>query len=288
MRKLILSLIVAASSTVYAAQSTNCTVTFTSLPTMPLTAPGVYCLGASLSFSGSGAAITLNNTGAPYGATFDFNGYSLNYTGTDPNSKGVYATGGGNYVIQNGLVTGFGYGIYSDSANVTIQDIKAVANVTFGIFNSGGKSLVEHNFVQNSASGTANGISVSGGDARIVNNYVSLNSLNCNGCSGITAASSGTTVIEGNSVSLQTSFGILMSGAGNFLVKHNQVSGATYGFYQNNSGSVSAIEDNAMSSCSHGIYVNAAIVGAAKYRNNLTTNVATPYSGGLNVARNDS
>jgi hypothetical protein len=106
------------------AQSGACTP-ITALPTT-ITAAGVYCLTANLTYNvPSSTAITVNHDAV----VIDLNKFRLRYTPATPSSTGVEVTAGNiNVTIRNGLISDFGTAIRTYGLGTTVEDLRVSKN----------------------------------------------------------------------------------------------------------------------------------------------------------------
>ncbi len=118
----------------------------TSLPPSGLTIsnPGFYFLGGNLTYSGTGAAITINADDV----TIDLMGFSLTGPGGSGPPDGVYMFGRSNVEVRNGTVRGFAIGVREADSNNNgnkhrIINVRAINNVT-GIWLFGKNHLIKN------------------------------------------------------------------------------------------------------------------------------------------------
>jgi Periplasmic copper-binding protein (NosD) len=260
------------------AETTNCTP-ITSLPAT-ITSTGVYCLTQDLVTNiSSGSAITIDANSV----ILDLNGHKLGGQagGLATFARGVYAVNHRNITVKNGTIRGFYFSVYlldssadlSASVGNVIEDIRAESNTFAGIVSYGRGGVVRKCQVANtggtslSASAPAHGIIAAGPGYRVLNNDVTD-----------TVAAPGA-----------ESHGITMYAASGAVVEGNRVSNTTTlpsstGIYVNFDATDAMIVDNRISHTSLGVDMHAA---SDKYRDNLTTAVSTPYSGGTNAGNNN-
>ena len=226
-----------------------------------LNSPGVYCLSYKYIDFGmtTGTLITISADNV----VFDLNGATLDGTttqrptSTNP-SYGIRAYNHSNITIRNGTVKGFGYGISltaplgyvgptRKSHNFVIENMQVVNSNTIGIEVLGNDSTIRSNFVAHTG-----GSQVSGGDVM-----------------GIRAGGNSVRIID-NDVSYTVphikqpgaTHGISLAGGRDFIIVNNRISEAPFGIYGGN--------------------INWGI-----YRDNITVNVATPYTGGTDIGNNN-
>ena len=170
--------------------------------------------------------------------------------------------------MKNGIVRGFGIGVYLEGRGAVVQDMLVDQNTYAGIIATGQGALIEHNQVVDSGGSTtatnvdANGI-VAGGDGSTVSNNV---------VSGLIATGSG------------DEYGIDVEGD-NSTVRDNVVSdtarpaggGISEGIFQVESIAV----NNTVSNFDYGIDNDGGI-----YAHNTAYNCTTNYSGGTAGAGN--
>lgn len=198
----------------------------TSLP-FTISAPGSYYLAGSLTYSGTGNAISVN-TGIN-DVTLDLMGFSITGSGS---GNGIYMSGSKNVEIRNGTVTGFAYGINeSGSSGVAhrIINVRAVGN-TNGIYLYCTGNLVAG--CEASETGSGNYAIYIGWQAIISGCTVTLDSGNGIMCSGTVRDN----VVIGNSTT-----GTGISAWFGSLVKGNEVKGCATGIVVAASSSASVI-----------------------------------------------
>ena len=148
------------------------TVTCTPITSLPFTIndAGAFCLTGNLSYSSSGAAITINYSGA----VLDLNGYRLLYNGTATSgSQGVKVLAGHpNVVIRNGLISSFQAAVDTFSAGTIVEDTRLYpAGVTSnGVIIEDGAdgTIVRRNYIRNADAA----VNVFANSARIVENDI--------------------------------------------------------------------------------------------------------------------
>ena len=235
---------------------------------------GVYCFTESLETNmASGNAIVINVDNV----IIDLNGWMLDGlgAGAGTTTRGIYAGQRKNITIRNGTIRGFKMGLYFYdtspyiiSQGHLVEDIRAVANTYAAFYVFGSESTFRRNRVFNTGdtTGFAFGFYLGGSGLRVLNNDVSNTTVNSSGNAfGIYVGSTEGGVIEGNRINDLSSvtgnaFGIYISG-GSVLVDHNYIENAV-----------------------NGITFSGA---TGKYRDNLTVNVTTPFSGGTDAGGND-
>ena len=218
----------------------------------------------------SGNAITINTNNV----VLDLNGFKIGglSAGAGTLANGIYANQRKNVTIRNGTVRGFYEGIYlADSPPYTIsqghliKDIRADMNTFVGIEVRGRGNIVRNNQVVNTGGSTlsysATGILVYGPGARVLNNDVIETKEQSTGYAyGIALYDASGAAVENNrignsSLGTGTSFGILIQSSADVLVSNNRVTTMNIG-------------------------VNYLLGCTGKYRDNLTSGVTTPFTGG--------
>jgi hypothetical protein len=262
------------------AETVNCTA-ITSLPAV-ITVQGVYCLTGDLSTAmtpGNAIEIQTNNV------VLELNGHKLGglAVGSGTTAYGIFASQRRNITIRNGTVRGFNVGIflhdffpYTSSQGHLVEGIHADLNTAFGILMLGQGNLVRNNQVVGTGGSTtaanvvATGISVSGPDARVLNNDIVDTHATGNASSlAVLVSSAPGTVVEGNRIGNPTlpsggrSYGVLVSGSADVLVVDNALTTLTFGINFGGGGS------------------------SGKYRDNLTSGVTTPFTAGTDAGNNN-
>ena len=234
---------------IVSSSTVNCTPV-TALPTV-ITVQGIYCFTGDLATSvpfGNAIEIQTNNV------VLDLNGHKLGGLAAGPSTQavGIYAADHQNITIRNGTIRGFFYGIALDDLGASqghvVEDIRADQN-------------------------TREGIDVRGSGVIIRNNQV--------------VATGGTTVFGSNA----SAIGIVAIGSGARVLNNDviktvkQGTGISYGIVFA-FGSMGALAvNNRITQADHGLDYQD--TSAGKYRDNVTFNVATPYTGGTNVGNNN-
>ena len=244
------------------------------LPRVPFTIaiPGVWCLTRNFATSiTTGTAVTINVDNV----VLDLGGYTLdgNGAGLGTQATGIGSPGRSNLTVRNGTVRGFANGIQLTATPGTtrgnvVQGIRADRNTVVGIGAGGVGVLIRDNLVVETGGSTsastfrAYGISAFLAPGGIVRDNEVVGTTNADPASfdyGIYAANSDDVVIERNRVRNPTaspaySFGILVTFGDNIAVVDNRVSNVDTGL------------DYASSA-------------TGKYKDNLTSGAATPFSG---------
>ena len=229
------------------AQTTNCTA-ITALPAV-ITVQGVYCFTDHLS-----TAITVGNAIdiQTNNVTLDLNGFKLGGLAAGPGTEtiGIHATDRQNITIKNGTIRGFLYGI-------RLVDSGA----------SQGHVVEDIRADQN----TVHGIEVAGSGIIVRNNLV----VQTGGCT-----------VCGANVS---TFGIVVFGTGPRVLSNDvitvtkQGSGIAWGIsVAGSSGAL--VVNNRITEADRGIDYGG---GTGKFRDNITFDVTTPFTGGTNIGNND-
>jgi hypothetical protein len=257
------------------AETTNCTA-ITSLP-ITITTQGIYCLTSDLSTgmtTGIAIEIATNNV------VIDLNGHKLGglAAGSGTIAYGIFAHQRKNITITNGTVRGFYIGIilddigpYTTSQGHLIEDIRADMNTFIGISVFGRGDIIRNNQVVNTGGSNnvndAYGIEAFGPGARVINNDV----------------------IETKEQSGGSAYGIYFISAPGSVVENNRIGnsslgpGTSYGIYINFSSDV-LVSNNRVTTMNNGVYYN---LSTGKYRDNLTSGVTTPYTGGTDALGNN-
>ncbi len=235
------------------AETVNCTA-ITSVPAV-LTLPGIYCFTGSLTTSmTSGNAITVQASNV----TIDMNGFRLGGLGAGAGTSaiGISSQDRQNITVRNGTIRGFFTAVDFDSTNSfgpssqghLIEDIRADQNTGLGIQVEGVGNILRNNQV---------------------------------------VRTGGSTLITGPDTSI---IGIVVKGIGNRLL-NNDVMTTTRGSAETSAGIVvssgqsaeTLVVGNRITSSDVGIFIS----GTGKYRDNLTSGVTTPYTGGTDAGNNN-
>ena len=237
---------------------------------------GVYCLTDHLETSmTSGNAIEIQADNV----VIELNGWMLeNSVGrVETLTRGIRSFQRKNITIRNGTIRGFYMGVslsdsltYTTSQGHLVEDIHAVANTFMGIRVLGSDNTVRRNRVFDTGgsidSMDAYGFYLRGPGLRVLNNDVSnVTAWGSGRAYGIYVTSSDGGVIEGNrindlSADTGSTFGIYVT-AGVVFVDHNHIANTVEGVFY--------------------------YVAGGKYRDNLTLNVTTPFTGGIPIGIND-
>jgi nitrous oxidase accessory protein NosD len=255
----------------------GCTAAIDNLP-YEITEEGVYCFTGNLSTDTiSGSAITINVDNV----VIDLKGWMLDGldAGTLTKTEGIYAKDRFNISIRNGTIRGFYYGIYlhgdptTDSQGHLIEDIHAIQNRLGGIVIVGTDSIIRRNMVLESGGSTVSanvsafGIHTFGHGVRLLNNDIINTAASGSGNAwALYLVQSHGAVVESNRVDV-------VSGAGN-----------SSGLQIQSSSDVLAI-GNRITMATNGIVYTTSSTG--KFMDNITSGVATPFTGGTAIGVND-
>jgi hypothetical protein len=244
-----LGLAIAGTATAVHAETTQCTdvASLAAAPPYKITAQGVYCLQADISFAAvSGAAITIDANNV----VLDLNDHKIGGgpAGTGTTAVGVLVNNHGNVIVKNGLVRGFHTGIFylpgtANNGNI-VENILAVANWVYAI-NIGGPG--SNNTVRNCVIGTTGG---------------STSALDSTAGIYVFSTSS---YVTNNTV---TNTFVTSLGSGR------------YGIYLNDGRALNnqIIGDGGDTGTNIGLYM-----GSGLYKDNVVSRCTIPYSGGIAV-----
>jgi len=255
-----------------AATSDGCTA-ITSLP-LNISSGGVYCFIGSLSTSGDGITIAADNV------TINMNGWTLDGSGAGIATTrfGIFADQKKNITIRNGTIHGFQTAILLQDFSLTIssghliEDIRADNNTYIGFWVMGNGNIMRRNQVVNTGGSTnmgftsAYGIVSYGFGGRLISNDIIGTSASSTGSHSVYLFDSDGSVIEGNRIDDATSdtgsaYGVYISSSDHVLVVGNRLTSAQFGvLYDTSTG---------------------------KFRDNLTSNVGTAFTGGTDALGND-
>jgi len=259
------------------AELINCTV-IASLP-YSIGTPGTYCLKSDLTYAALDS-IAINISASANPVVLDLNGHSLTYTGpkTEDGSLGIrvwpaHAT------VRNGAVRGFYTGVqYINTAtDGLVEDLQVEDSYSAGIVVQGQRHVVRRCRISKTGvgatSGLRHGIHVYGPQHRVLDNDVSDTATTsadpAASAAGIALWNADGAIVEGNRIVNTTgpnAYGITNAKAGAWL------------------GSNMLLVNNRISTAPGGIFL---LVGtSARYRDNLTMGVTTPYAGGTDVGNN--
>lgn len=234
-----------------------------------LSRPGLYCLDRSLSTSATtGVAITVNADDV----VLDLNGWTLDGSaaGLGTEAVGIRSLDRSNITVKNGTVRGFRAGVQliglPPSGGHVVEGIRADRMTGEGISVSGRGMRIRGNQVLHTGGSTAPpttrafGIVVNAPEGVVADNLVvGVTATPGSFAYGIHATRSDGLVIEGNQVlnetlSPGTTFGIIIPFSQDVLVVNNRITRTT-----------------------EAVTYSSGATG--KYRDNLTSGVAIPFSG---------
>ncbi len=222
------------------------------LPTT-ISASGIYCLKSNRIVSaGNPTAILINANNV----VLDLGGFRLRGAGSiNMLQKGIACRSCNQVVVRNGVVQGFAYGILLGESTTgqgnVVENIQAVRNSIISIGLTGHGGIVRDNTIidptQHNLSGESTGIQMQGTGMRAINNDI----------------------VAVNPVNIPSLFfrGIYFVTGTSFqnppdnLAINNRITGTDEG--------ITYFESN------------------GKFRDNLTSGVATPYTGGVDAGNND-
>ena len=268
--KVLVAISVVLSSGVSVGAQTHCTSKVTAVP-FTINASGNYCFEKHLSTAATATAnaITIN---ADY-VTLDLKGFKLDGSAAAPGArKGIYALNRKGIVIRSGVVRGFARAVSlegSGSSHV-VEELRVEANAVAGIWVEGLGVVVRDCKVSGTTPPTpdtsAEGIRITGEEARVLNNDVLDTLATGNGVArSIVLENASSSIVEsnriGNSFPTPGSTGIAVL-AGNDLL----------------------VSSNSFTTLDNGLLFEVESFG--KYRDNLTSGVNSPYSGGQDAGNN--
>lgn len=230
------------------AETVNCT-NIVSVP-MTITAPGVYCLKQAIATNlATGAAIEVQASNV----VIDMNGFRLGNgaAGLGTEALGIHALNRVNITVRNGTIRGFMGAVVleGDAAQGhLVEDIRADGNTACGICVAGLRTIVRNNQV---------------------------------------VATGGSTVEVGPGHFITA---ILFEGSGHRAI-NNDIASVTQGGAEAaaaivfaNGGANNFAVDNRITESPSGIFFEG---GSGKYRDNLTSGVTAPYTGGTDAGGNN-
>ena len=272
------------------AESTLCTAITQGMLPYVITTPGIYCVNQKLTTAmTSGAAITINASNVVLDLNANAIGNLLAPMSTQ--AVGIFADSRQNVTVQNGILRGFWAGVAlidhatpGNASGSAVYGITADQSRAVGIIVAGTGAVVRNsrvvgtngstalNPVDSSATNYAVGIYVHGMGAQVIGNEV-INTDCTNSC------------LSGSSAT-----GINLTGAPGAVVWQNRVINGTMptatnslAIYVDPASTNLFVDYNYLSNYIDGIYIQ----GTGKYRNTLTNNVTTPYTGGTAVGTNN-
>lgn len=223
----------------------------------------------------TGNAVTINTDYV----VLDLNGFKIggSSAGFGTLTTGVYATGHNNITIKNGNIRGFYRAIYlqgTSGAAHLVEDIRADGNTYEAIRVEGTGTMLRNNLVVNTGGNTANGAN---SDVR-----------------GIRTVGTGVRVLNNDvtdTIGVGTGAGIsiLLDSATGAVAENNrlgnQALAASSTAIEALTGSTDVLlVGNRVATMGAGLdYVGTA---TGKYRDNLTTGVTSPYTGGTDAGNN--
>lgn len=266
------------SSGIVSAEINNCTPISTAPTT--ISAPGIYCLDQNISYSRyMESAIVINASNV----TLDLNGHQIQgdhlggVVAPASATTGIISSGNSNVIIRNGTVTGLRNGIsISGGANNLIENMNVSDIVITGISLKSDHSIVQNNIVSGMDGNlTTNpqtivlGIVIGGIGSQVLNNTVT----------GLKMAVT---------VPTRSAIGIYSYQADNARIEGNFIQGGTEN--NNDMGIVMVanfpanvmVVNNRLSALAAG--VNYDLWGSPAtgvYSGNMTSDVTTPYTGGI-------
>jgi len=253
-----------------AGAQTYCTTKVTTVP-FTINASGNYCLEKHLSTTATATtnAITIN---ADY-VTLDLNGFKLDGSAAAPGArKGVFALNRKGIVIRNGVVRGFARAVSLEGSGSShiIEELRVEASALAGIWAEGTGVVVRGCRVSATTPPTpdtsADGIRIAGVEARVLNNDVL------------------DTLATGNG----TARSIVLDNASSSIVESNRIGNSSLALGSTGiailNGQDLLVSLNSFSTLDSGLLFESESFG--KYRDNLTSGVNSPYSGGQDVGNN--
>jgi hypothetical protein len=230
-------------------ETTDCTA-ITSLPAT-ISARGAYCLTSSLSFAGPGTGPAILVEG-PTGVTLDLNGHVLEGA---PGAYGILVRNATAVTLRNGILAGFDRAVLIDatSTSTRVEDLHIEGNNFFPTISSQGiRDVIQRNWITRGHPA----IRTYGHDARVTDNDVVLSSIAID-------VNSTNAIVEDNRVTRYAvgagTIGIRMNGTARLVAARNTIMGYAV-----------CLEMNS----------------ATRYRENVTNDCATTYSGGVSAGSN--
>lgn len=256
-----------------AASAATCAKTITAVP-CTITTSGNYTLSANLSTTAAtGAAITVSVDFV----LLDLGGFKLEDTATATTitTDGVTSANHKGVTIRNGTIRGFYRGVYLSSTGTgsthLVDGLTVDASRFAGIWVEGAGSVVRNNRVSNTGGTTTAtntdtyGVRVVGSGTHVANNDVT----------GTVGVGTGT----GQGIYLDSADGAVADG--NRL--SNAAAGTSVGINVN-AGLDVLVVGNDVSLMGSGVVYGG---GSGKYRDNLTSGVTTPFTGGIDAGNNE-
>ena len=250
--KLAASLLVLLACVLGAAPARAETVHCTAITTLPavITVQGVYCFTGDLATaitSGNAIEIQTNNV------VLDLNSFKLGGLAAGPGTLaiGIHASNRQNLTIKNGTIRGFLRGIFLGDSGASqghvVEDIRADQNTFEGILVQGAGTIVRNNQVV-----ATGGSTISGANISAVGIFVSGTGPRVLNNDVIDTVAQGTGI----------AWGIYLSSVTGGLVVNNRITGADKG-------------------------IDYSLGSTGKYRDTLTFDVTTPFTGGTAVGTNN-
>ena len=245
----LVALVVSATPT--QAETINCTA-ITTLPAV-ITVQGVYCFTGDLSTamtSGNAIDIQTNNV------VLDLNGFKLGglAAGLGTLASGIHASNRQNITIKNGTVRGFATGIALQDSGASqghvVEDIRADQNTSVGILVNGSGNIVRNNQVVATGGATCCGANTG-----------------AIGISVVVISGTGTRVINNDVITVT-----------------KQGTGIAWGI-RLHSITGGLVINNRITTADRGIEYEVGATG--KYRDNVTFDVTTPFTGGTDIGNNN-
>jgi len=201
---------------------------------------------------------------------------------------GIMIIGRGNIVRRNQVVDTGGSTAYSNMPAVGI------------VLNGPGGRILDNDISQTAGTGTGSGFGLNIGAADGVvteNNSIDGVSSDASSAYGVHVSSSNGFVAEDNRIigigSAATSYGLFFDSVNDAVVEDNRIidlsssASTSYGLYLETSANVLAV-GNRITSAGFGIEYSALWGGSSgKYMDNLTSNVTTPFTGGIDAGGNN-
>jgi hypothetical protein len=226
-----------------------------------INAPGVYCLGFKyIDFPlPKGVLITISSDNV----VFDLNGATLDGTPKgNAFSYGIMAYNRRNVTIRNGTLRGFNYGIYlytplgyvntrvRPSHHILVENMRLIENRTSGMYVIAYDSVIRKNHIIQTGGSADPGLAAS--------------------TWGMIVAGDGTRILDNDITNTHvntaygggTTTGIYLAGGLNFTIVNNRINEADFGIYGGNGN-------------------------WGKFRDNVTTAVGVPFTGGTNLGNNN-
>ena len=243
-----------------------------------ISAQGNYCLVQNLSTPmASGNAVTITSDFV----LLDLKGFKIGGGSAGPgtHTSGVWARNHRNITIKNGNIRGFfravfledTSGSFTASQGHLVANLRADENTYAGIQVQGRGNVIRGNQVVTTGGSTvfgadadAYGIRTDGGGVRVIDNDVT-DTTPAGAGSGfaISVASAPGAVVEKNRLANSvpnSSYGVMAASGRDVLVLRNRISTTAFGVFFD--------------------------TATGKYRDNLTTGVGAPYTGGVNAGNN--